>query len=51
MIKNRSGAVVSGGDAQDRLLAALYGNPLGRMLLRPLVSPVVSSLWNCCIIS
>ena len=42
MIKNRSGAVVSGGDAQDRLLAALYGNPLGRMLLRPLVSPVVS---------
>lgn len=42
MIKNRSGAVVSGGDAQDRLLAALYGKPLGRMLLRPLVSPVVS---------
>ena len=42
MIKDRSGAPVCADDAQDKLLAALYGNPVGRMLLRPLVSPVVS---------
>lgn len=47
MIKDRSGAPVRADDAQDKLLAALYGNPVGRMLLRPLVSPAVSRAAGC----
>lgn len=42
MMKHRDGRLISEPDGQDRLLARLYGTAWGRMLLRPLVSPVVS---------
>ena len=42
MIKRRDGTPVQGENGQDRLLALLYGNAVGRMLLKPLVCPAVS---------
>ena len=39
MMKRRNGEVIDKMDGQDRVLKVLYGSTLGRMLLRPLVSP------------
>ena len=40
--KTRDGRLIEGADGQDRLLGALYGNALGRMLLKPLTAPWLS---------
>ena len=40
--RSRDGAWVGGTGGQDRLLEALYGNALGRMLLKPLTAPGLS---------
>ena len=40
--KTRDGRLYEGADGQDRLLAALYGNAFGRMLLKPLTAPWLS---------
>ena len=40
--KTRDGILIEGADGQDRLLAALYGNTLGRLLLKPLTAPWLS---------
>ena len=40
--KTRDGLLIEGADGQDRLLAALYGNALGRLLLKPLTAPWLS---------
>ena len=42
--KHRNGTVIDLPNSQDRLLAALYGNVLGRILLKPLTAPVLSKL-------
>lgn len=42
--KLRDGTVIIKRNSQDRLLALLYGNVIGRALLKPLVSPAVSRL-------
>ena len=42
--KTRDGLLIEGADGQDRLLAALYGNAAGRMLLKPLTAPWRSKL-------
>ena len=42
--RSRDGILVEGADGQDRLLAALYGNAFGRMLLKPLTAPGLSKL-------
>ena len=42
--KTRDGLLIEGADGQDRLLAALYGNAFGRMLLKPLTAPWLSKL-------
>lgn len=42
MMKNRNGQMFDRQNGQDKLLSRLYGSAAGRMLLRPLVSPVVS---------
>ena len=42
--RSRDGILVEGADGQDRLLAALYGNVFGRMLLKPLTAPGLSKL-------
>lgn len=47
MIKDRNGVSFEEMNAQDRLLAALYGSTLGRMALRILVSPVISKIAGC----
>lgn len=44
MLKYRDGRVVDQPCGQDRFLAAVYGSAVGRMLLRPLLSPAVSKL-------
>ena len=44
MQKTRNGTVISGQDGQARVLAALYGSVLGRLLLKPLTAPAVSRL-------
>ena len=41
-VKTRDGVVTEVTDFQERLLSALYGNVLGRLLLKPLTAPVVS---------
>ena len=41
---DRNGKRKNGTTGQDRLLEFLYGHRLTRILLRPLVSPVVSRL-------
>ena len=40
--KTRDGRLIEGADGQDRLLGALYGNALGRMLLQPLTATWLS---------
>ena len=40
--KTRDGRLIEGADGQDRLLGALYGNALGRMLLKPLTATGLS---------
>ena len=42
--RSRDGILIEGADGQDRLLAALYGNAFGRMLLKPLTAPGLSKL-------
>jgi phosphatidylserine decarboxylase len=44
MLKYRDGRMIDQPNGQDRLLGLIYGSTLGRMLLRPLVSPFVSEL-------
>ncbi len=41
-MKQRNGRVIDQPGGQDRVLGWLYGSALGRALLKPLVSPVVS---------
>ena len=41
-MKQRDGHLLDQPSGQDKLLARLYGSALGRAILRPLVSPVVS---------
>ena len=40
--KTRDGILIEGADGQDRLLAAMYGSALGRLLLKPLTAPWLS---------
>ncbi len=40
----RNGITIEEANGQDRLLKALYGSTLGRILLKPLVTPVVSKV-------
>ena len=40
----RNGVLIEADNGQDRFLKALYGSTLGRILLKPLVTPVVSNL-------
>lgn len=42
--KTRDGILTQREDGQDRLLGALYGCALGRLLLKPLTAPAVSRL-------
>ena len=42
MIKDRSGVEVRFPETQDKVLSSLYGTKAGRMLLKMLVSPIVS---------
>lgn len=42
--KTRNGVLIDRPDGQDRLLGALYGNALGRILLKPLTVPALSRL-------
>lgn len=44
IIKLRNGAIRDSGPGQDKMLKALYGKPLGRMMLKPLLGPTVSKL-------
>lgn len=43
-VADRDGRIREEVSAQDRVLAGLYGHALGRILLRPLVTPAVSKL-------
>ena len=43
-IADRNGKIKEQNSAQDRLLEWLYGHCVGRLLLRPLVTPAVSKL-------
>ena len=45
--KTRDGSLIEGTGSQDRVLGALYGNALGRMLLKPLTAPWLSKLAGC----
>ena len=40
----RNGTTIEADNGQDRLLKTLYGSTLGRILLKPLVTPVVSKI-------
>ncbi len=42
--KTREGILIEKQDGQDQLLGLLYGNPLGRMLLKILTAPWISRL-------
>lgn len=42
MIKDRSGSIIRVSETQERFLSFLYEKAVGRMLLRPLISPIVS---------
>ncbi len=42
--KIRNGELIERADGQDRLLGLLYGNPFGRMLLKPLTAPFISKV-------
>lgn len=43
-LRHRNGTQIETQDGQERLLERLYGNALGRMLLKPLTSPAISKL-------
>ena len=43
-MKHRDGRLIDQPGGQDKLLGVLYGNVIGRALLRPLVAPAVSKL-------
>lgn len=40
--KNRNGKLIVCPDGQEKILSLLYGNVIGRMLLKPLIAPCVS---------
>ena len=42
LVADREGVIVEEDSLQDRILEWLYGCKAGRMILRPLISPVVS---------
>lgn len=42
--KTRNGKLIVCSDGQERVLSLLYGNILGRMLLKPLTAPCISRL-------
>lgn len=44
LVADRNGKITKENSLQDRFLAFLYNHMIGRMLLRPLVSPVVSEI-------
>lgn len=44
LVADREGVIVEEDSLQDRLLLWLYGRKAGRLILRPLISPVVSKL-------
>ena len=44
IVKLRDGTIKDLGAGQDKMLNNLYGKPLGRMLLKPLLAPPVSKL-------
>ena len=44
IVKLRDGTIKDNGAGQDKMLNNLYGKPLGRMLLKPLLAPPVSKL-------
>ena len=44
IVKYRDGTVKNNGAGQDKMLKALYGKPLGRLVLKPLLAPTVSKL-------
>lgn len=41
---DRSGQTVSGGESQERMLTFLYGNPIGRGVLKVLIQPCISRM-------
>lgn len=43
-LRHRDGTQIEIQDGQEKLLERLYGNAFGRMLLKPLVNPMVSKL-------
>ncbi len=43
-LRHRDGTQIEIQDGQEKLLERLYGNTFGRMLLKPLVNPMVSKL-------
>jgi len=43
-LRHRDGTQIEMQDGQEKLLKRLYGNAFGRMLLKPLVNPMVSKL-------
>ena len=42
--RDRNGILIEADNGQDRFLKTLYGSMLGRILLKPLVTPVGSNL-------
>lgn len=42
-VRERGGRIIKEDSMQDRLVGALYGSAVGRMLLKPLISPAVSA--------
>lgn len=44
LVVDREGNIVEGGSLQDRILEGLYCHRLGRLMLKPLVSPVFSEI-------
>lgn len=44
--RRRNGEFVDAGGSQDRLLRLLYGNVAGRLLIKPLTTPVISRLMG-----
>ena len=41
---DRNGQMVSGGESQERMLAFLYGSPVGRGILKVLIQPGISRM-------
>lgn len=41
---DRNGQTISGGEGQERMLAFLYGNPVGRGILKVLIQPGISRM-------